>query len=292
MASLTRLSPAKINLTLRVTGLRPDGFHEIESLVALVTLHDSITVVRRADGKQVLQCDDPRLPCDERNLALRAAAELAKECGVTGGFELVLQKRIPMGAGLGGGSSNAATTLLLLDELWGLHLSRERLTQIGARVGSDVPLFLNGAVSIIRGRGEEVEPVEVPLAGCVLLLMPDLHSATADVYRAWDSLAVHPPRTELSEVLTRVHQPAEFSRVLFNDLEEAALQVQPELGRLAGELRRILACPVHMTGSGAAFFCVLERTEARKAADDIRAAGLAVRVEQVDFVASKGRATQ
>lgn len=286
MTPLTRLAPAKINLTLRVFGLRGDGFHQIESLVALVTLYDRVTVAPREAGQRLLLCDDPRLPRDERNLALRAANLLAEEFGVAGGFELALEKRIPLGAGLGGGSSDAATTLLLLDELWGLQLTRPRLAAVGARVGSDVPLFLHGPVSVMRGRGEQVEPVNRAPAGNVLLIMPELHSATADVYRLWDSLPARLPRPDLAAVLSKIGRPDELGRVLFNDLEEAVLRTNPELARLAAEFRRLIPAPVHMTGSGAAFFCVLESAAAgRAAAEAIREAGLMVRTEQVSFLA-------
>lgn len=289
MHPLSRLSPAKINLTLRVTGVRGDGFHEIESLVALVSLYDTVTVARREDNRRALHCNDPRVPRDQRNLALRAASELAAECGLAHGFDLRLQKRIPLGAGLGGGSSNAATTLLLLNELWRLGLNPERLAQIGARVGSDVPLFLHGPASIIRGRGEQVEPVNLPLAGCVLLLLPDLHSATAEVYRAWDSLPVHAPRPDLADVLSKAGRPAEFARLLFNDLEEAALRINPELARMAAEFRRVLPYPVHMTGSGATFFCVLASAEAALEAEGkVCNCGLPLRTARVDFAASDG----
>jgi 4-diphosphocytidyl-2-C-methyl-D-erythritol kinase len=289
MAALSRTAPAKINLTLRVTGVRSDGFHEIESLVALVTLHDTITIARRDDHRRLLQCDDPRLPCDQRNLALRAALELAAEFAITDGFELTLQKRIPLGAGLGGGSSDAATTLLLLDELWGLHLPRARLAQIAARVGSDVPLFMHGPVSIIRGRGEQVEPLNLKLPAHVLLLMPEMHSATAEVYRVWDSLPAHPPRPELGAILSNASSLPEFGQLLFNDLEEPALHANPELARLATEFRRILRCPLHMTGSGATFFCLLESAAAaQEAAGTIRKRGVRLRTEQVTFLAAAG----
>jgi 4-diphosphocytidyl-2-C-methyl-D-erythritol kinase len=285
----SRLSPAKINLTLRVTGLRGDGFHEIQSLVALVTLYDTVTVARREDGRRLLHCDDPRVPCDAGNLALRAANELAAECAILDGFELRLQKRIPLGAGLGGGSSNAATALLLLNDLWGLGLKRERLAQIGARVGSDVPLFLHGPMSIIRGRGEQVEPVNLPPTGHALLLMPEVHSGTAEVYRAWDRLRSRAPRPALADVLSKAGRSAEFGQVLFNDLEEPALRINPELARLAAEFRRVLAFPVHMTGSGATFFCLLDNAEAALEAEQlIRRCELPVRTERVAFLAVDG----
>ncbi|MGD8451332.1 MAG: hypothetical protein PVJ57_05885 [Phycisphaerae bacterium] len=157
MPPLTRSSPAKINLTLRVVGLRPDGFHEIESLVARVSLHDTITAHPAPDGRRTLSCDDPSLPTDRGNLALRAADELARATGSDFGVHLELAKRIPAGAGLGGGSSNAATTLALLNDLWSLGVAD--LARIGAALGSDVPLFFHSPLCILRGRGDQIEDV-------------------------------------------------------------------------------------------------------------------------------------
>jgi 4-diphosphocytidyl-2-C-methyl-D-erythritol kinase len=254
MTELTRESPAKINLTLRVVGRRPDGYHEVESLVARITLCDTVTVAPRSDRRHTLTCDDPLLPCDERNLALQAAASLAEAAGIRTGVHISLQKRIPAGAGLGGGSSNAATVLMLLNKLWRLDLSRDELARIGARVGSDVPLFLHGPVCIVRGRGEQVEDVMEPLAARVVLFLPEFHSTTRAVYEAWDRIDAQPMQPMVSEIVAQFHSPTSLAHLLFNDLEEPAFAAYPELGALAAHLRRACPVPVRMTGSGAAFF--------------------------------------
>ena len=136
MDTLTRQSPAKINLTLRVVGKRDDGFHEIESLIARIDLCDTVHVSPRDDGRLTLECDEPSIPADESNLALKAAAILRDKAAAPQGAHMSLKKRIPAGAGLGGGSSNAAATLMLLNEFWNLGLPNSKLATIGTEIGS------------------------------------------------------------------------------------------------------------------------------------------------------------
>ena len=163
MDTLSREAPAKINLTLRVLSLRADGYHEIESLVAQIDLCDTVTVTPREDRRLLVDCSDRTIPCDSSNLALRAAHSLAEAHGVRRGALISLTKRIPSGAGLGGGSSNAAATLKLLNAQWRLGLSHPELAEIGAEIGSDVPLFCHGPLCAIRGRGERVEELRQQL---------------------------------------------------------------------------------------------------------------------------------
>ena len=280
MPTLTRQSPAKINLTLRVGPLRPDGFHEIESLVARVGLCDTVSVTPRADGQLTLECDDPAIPCDETNLALRAARLLSDQTRVRNGAHISLKKRIPAGSGLGGGSSNAATALMLLNDLWQLHLGRDELAAIGAKIGSDVPLFFHSPLCVVRGRGEQIEDVNRRFKGWVVLILPDLHVSTREVYASWDRAGPSPARPAMEHVLAAAGGTSTLGPLLFNDLEAAAFQVSPELAELATRLRRDRHEPVHMTGSGSAFFQLFEEAgPAREAAGRIaRAFGLRVEV--------------
>lgn len=159
MNSATGESPAKLNLTLRVLGRRPDGYHEIESLVAQVDLCDVVRVGLRDDGRTTISCSDPGIPADETNLALRAARLLLRDSGRDAqGLEIALEKRIPAGAGLGGGSSNAATTLRLVNELLGLGYTNERLAGLGATLGADVPLFFHESPCVVSGIGQTIGP--------------------------------------------------------------------------------------------------------------------------------------
>jgi 4-diphosphocytidyl-2-C-methyl-D-erythritol kinase len=296
MDTLTAQAPAKINLTLRVGPRRADGYHPLESLVALLGLADTITVSPRADGQLVLRCDDPTLPTDERNLALRAARALAtvrdrhltqspatappprsalRAGGEQLGAEITLEKRIPAGAGLGGGSSDAATTLGLLNSLWHCGLSTDELAALGATLGSDVPLFFHGPLCLMRGRGEVITRVPPPLVeglrtAWVVLVLPALSCSTAAVYAEFDRLPPPTPAARpAAEPATTADQPGEreaysaatsaalFDALvpeLFNDLEPAAFRVCPQLAALFERARGVLGPHVRMTGSGAGLY--------------------------------------
>jgi 4-diphosphocytidyl-2-C-methyl-D-erythritol kinase len=256
MQTLTRLSPAKINLTLRVTGRRPDGFHDLESLVACVTLADRITIMLTGQARWTVTCSDPAIPCDECNLAVRAAVRFAERVGEPVGGHIDIQKRIPAGSGLGGGSSNAATVLAMLNDLLGARLAEADLVALGAEIGSDVPLFFRGPLCVMRGRGELVEPVEARLATELLLFLPGIHSATPAVYAAWDRRGGHSVRPEVGFVVAGLAQPARLADLLFNDLEEPAVAISRELADFASALRAACPLPVWMSGSGSAFFCL------------------------------------
>lgn len=254
MITFSREAPAKLNLTLNVTGHRTDGFHDLESLVVQINLCDVVTVSHRDDGAITVTCDDPTLPCDETNLVVRAAHELMRTTGHAGSAHIALTKRIPLGAGLGGGSSDAAATLMLLNDLWRLKLSREQLVQIGARLGSDVPLFMYGPLSIIRGRGVEVEDVDREIKGWAAVIMPEIHCATADIYRAWDRLPEYPTRPLLETILGIRGSNNRFMGWLYNDLEEAAFQVNSDLRDLSRQIPLCAGYEARLTGSGSAFY--------------------------------------
>jgi len=262
MPALSRPSPAKINLTLRVVGVRADGFHEIESLVARIALYDTVTVQTRADDRFTLECSDPAVPRDETNLALRAARRLAQAAGVqVPGVHVALEKRIPAGAGLGGGSSNAATALMLLNRLWATHLSPAALERLGAELGSDVPLFFHAPLCVIRGRGDCVADLPLRLRGWVVLILPHIPSATRDVYAASDRLAARPQRPELADIWPQAGSVEALMPHLFNDLEPAAFSVSRALAEIAGELDALSGGLVRMTGSGCGFFRLFDRVE-------------------------------
>jgi len=264
MSTLSAVAPAKINLTLRVLGRRPDGFHDIESLVARIDLCDQITAAAQEDGSYALECDDPSLPCDGSNLVLQAARSLARARGINRGVFIKLSKRIPAGSGLGGGSSDAATTLRLLNELWGLRLDNTRLAEIAVELGSDVPLFLHGPLTIVRGRGDKIEDVPQKWQAWAALLFPEIHCSTPAVYAAWDRLTERPPRPALTDVLTALRRPADLMERLFNDLEPAALAVVPQLRALAQQAMAIAGGAVRMSGSGSALFRLFADRQAAK----------------------------
>lgn len=297
MEQRSGFAPAKINLTLGVGARRSDGYHEIESLTARVTLRDRLAVAPRADGLLRLTCDDPEIPADETNLALRAARLLAARvaergtaaAGVCLGADINLEKRIPAGGGLGGGSSDAATTLKLLNDLWKAGLRRQELAELGAALGSDVPLFFHTPVCVLRGRGEIVQDLDVRLDGAILLVLPNIHSSTPAVYRAFDELTANARsehdrgfsggcgsgRPSLERVLKAAESCEQLMPLLFNDLEEPAFRVSPALRLAASALVDSIGGTWRLTGSGSAFFRLFDgETKAEACAERVRAAGL------------------
>jgi 4-diphosphocytidyl-2-C-methyl-D-erythritol kinase len=182
MKSLTVPAPAKVNLFLHVTGRREDGYHTLESLIALIDLADTVTLTLRDDGVIRRPSDVAGVP-EDHDLSLRAARALQTATGSRFGVDIVLDKRIPLGSGLGGGSSDAASVLLALNRLWELALPRAELLRLAAGLGADVPLFVAGENTVARGIGEILAPVSLP--PCFLALaFPPASVPTADIFRA------------------------------------------------------------------------------------------------------------
>src|SRR5438067_5572512 len=166
------LAPAKLNLFLEVLGRRPDGYHEVESLMVAVDWHDSLTFADDPSGRITLHCDDPALPTGPENLVVRAAERLKAASGTRRGATIVLRKAIPVRAGLAGGSSDAAATLTALDRLWDLRTPPEQLDALAGEIGSDVTFFRHAPAAVCRGRGERVEPLPPPGALVFVLVCP------------------------------------------------------------------------------------------------------------------------
>lgn len=249
-------APAKINLYLRVIRKRPDGYHDIESLMQAIDLYDELALEK--SDVIGLYCDDPTLPADESNLAYKAAAMLQSRFFFPG-VRMELAKRIPRGAGLGGGSSDAAFVIRGLCRLYGLKPEASELLEMAAAVGSDVPFFLSGGQALVTGRGEIVRPVGLPLGYLVLVAVPPLSISTADVYEKQrinltkkGSMSLLEKRINLSRLVSLMNE-------LKNDLEDIVLSVFPELGELRRSLLGSGALYSSMSGSGSAFFGVFPR---------------------------------
>ncbi len=240
-------APAKVNLFLEVLGKRPDGYHEIVTVMQTVSLFDTLEV-EEGEGFAI-EVEGIPIPPGGENLVLKAARLLAEKAGIRRGALFRLLKRIPPGAGMGGGSSDAAAALLALNQVWGLKASREDLAAVAARVGSDVPFFLHGGTALCRGRGELVESLEPLPAFPLLLVWPGLALSTRAVYEAVGSIAGR--RREVGDFLSELgkHDLAALEAACFNRLEEAALKVAPGLADVS---RRLGRC--RMTGSGSAFY--------------------------------------
>lgn len=299
-------APAKINWTLRILGKRPDGFHELESLVSPVSLFDELLFSPREEPGVALACDAPDVPVDDRNLIVRAGRLLAHAAEIRQGAHCRLTKRIPVGGGLGGGSSNAASTLLALNRLWKLDWPIDRLAGLAAELGSDVPLFLCGGPAIMRGRGERIEPANLPWQGWVVLVCPRVPVSTAEVYKAWRpadvagrqvhdarewdaqggaascpsetadspadarSASGAPESLELNCLMAAPSDAVEWMERTFNMLERPAMEVCPVLNDLMNQLTPLAGRPVRVSGSGSTLFTAFDEvSEARHFAEAV-----------------------
>ena len=258
--------PAKLNLLLAVTGRRPDGFHELVSVVAPVEFGDTLTV--EPAGEFSLTCNDPTVPADATNLVLKAAQAFRAATGWRGGARFSLAKRIPAGAGLGGGSSDAATTLLALNRLAGDLLAPAALAKVAAEVGSDCALFLAGGPVVMRGRGDRVERLREPAAGRlrgrrVLIFKPGFAVTTPWAYAqlAARSRRGYRPGAEaearLADFVHTLGTGAAGDELLFNDLERDVFAKFVALPVLLEQLRRQFRLAPRMSGSGSACFALL-----------------------------------
>ncbi len=258
--------PAKLNLLLAVTGRRTDGFHDLVSVVAPVEFGDRLRIEAAAEFS--LHCDDPAVPAGGTNLVLKAAQAFRAATGWTGGARFTLTKRIPMGAGLGGGSSNAAMALLGLNRLAGGPLAAEKLAGVAAQVGSDCALFLAGGPVVIRGRGEQVAALPAAVATRlrgrrVLIFKPAFASATPWAYT---QLAAQAPggylpageaEARVGAFVRAVAAGAAWEDSLFNALEGPGFRKFIALPVLLGQLRARFGLAPRMSGSGSACFALL-----------------------------------
>ena len=268
--TLEKNSPCKVNLLLNILARRVDGFHELETLMHPVPVYDRLSFAREGQGI-VLTCNNQELPTDNRNLVHRAAAALLARAGIDDGVRIHLEKRIPLAAGLGGGSGNAAVTLVGVNELFGHPLPHPELEALAAKLGSDVPFFLQDGPALATGRGEKIEPLSpLPaLAGTAIVLVhPGFGIATAWAYqqlsRFPQSLNGRPGRArELADALGTPGLE-EAGRKFYNSLEGPALEKYPVLRLYQDFFRNNGAAAALMSGSGSTTFAIFPT---RKAAD-------------------------
>jgi 4-diphosphocytidyl-2-C-methyl-D-erythritol kinase len=273
------LSPAKINLHLRIGPPGANGFHPLLSWMCTVGLYDTMEMEETREAGVRLKCDRPGVPVDGTNLIVRAGEAMRKP---EMGADVMLRKTIPMGGGLGGGSSNAAFALLAFNQLWELDYSTNRLAEIGARLGSDVVFFLHGASSICEGLGERVTPTGRPRAKVAVLIFPKLSMSTPAVYRRFDEM-----KLGSNEVIERQPEWKDWQKLaakellplLQNDLEAPAFSLCPELGELRLSIERQIGQIVRMSGSGSTLFTLADDSEgAKRLAASIRQAGIEVKL--------------
>jgi 4-diphosphocytidyl-2-C-methyl-D-erythritol kinase len=252
-------APAKLNLFLHITGRRPDGYHSLQTVFQLLDWGDALHFTRRSDGEISRSTDVPGVPADQ-DLAVRAARLLKNHTGTSEGVDIQIDKRLPMGAGLGGGSSDAATTLLALNRLWKLELPRAQLQALALKLGADVPFFVFGKNAFAEGVGETLEVVQLP-PRYFLVVMPPVHVPTAAVFS--------------EKSLTRDSKPLTITDFLAQDSRNAAWpdsfgrnDMQPVVVGKYAEVAQVLrwfenVAPARMTGSGAGVFAAFRsRSEA------------------------------
>jgi 4-diphosphocytidyl-2-C-methyl-D-erythritol kinase len=263
---LRLLAPAKLNLYLRVVGRRSDGYHQLETLFERIDLADELTL-EPADAVS-LEVDDPRLTAGSDNLVIKAAELLQRSSGVRRGARLRLTKRIPLASGMGGGSSDAATTLIGLNQLWGLDWSLDRLTPLAATLGADVPFFLQPQpFAIGTGRGDRCEPVSAPAPSTLwhVLVVPPVRLSTKEVFEDYadsvggrgepnSSLTVVTPSITMAIHALRNGSLGELAAGLWNSLEPVAIRRCPVIQEIQAQLRDSGCTGILMSGSGPSVF--------------------------------------
>ncbi len=257
--SILMKSPAKINLYLRVLDERPDGYHNVENLMQTISFFDEVEI-RLEDSPGVsVECDSELVPRGDDNIAVRAAKRFLQRCGVDTGIVIRIVKRIPLGGGLGGGSSNAGTVLLGLNELLGCEMEREILGEIAIGLGSDVPFFLYGGLALCRGKGDLVTPIESLPEYRVVLVNPGIVVSTGNVYDIYKKkcLTLNGESVSLPQCGS-VKRLSDLASILHNDLEAAVEEVVSELKAIKRQFKASGCEHVMVTGSGSSLFGLCE----------------------------------
>lgn len=247
------ISPAKVNLCLRVVGRRADGYHLLDSIFAAIDFADRIAISLKdlrphRETNVGVRCTFPGVPNDATNLAARAATSLLRECGLGAEVSIEIDKQIPPGAGLGGGSSNAAAVLRCLHSSLGLDVSEPRLRELALQIGADVPFFLSGGCARVRGIGEDIETIRGWPGLALIVALPPIAVSTAWAFRNYTAGFTH--RAEEPQQLASGGDPS--APLLRNDLETVVISAYPEIGRLKRGLLAAGASASVMSGSGAA----------------------------------------
>jgi 4-diphosphocytidyl-2-C-methyl-D-erythritol kinase len=265
LPSINVPSFAKINRSLKVLGKRQDGFHEIVTVFQTISLFDELTFVLREDPDLAISCNDPEIPVDKHNLVWRAAERLRQVSGVQLGASINLIKRIPAQAGLGGGSSNAAITLLALNELWSTNLSPSELFTVAATLGSDVPFFLIGGTCLGEGTGNRISPLPDGPVEHLIVITPQVGVSTAAAYNALNAPSLTTKGS--TSILARSfaaptgEKPGQWA--LENDFERVIFEIEPEIKRVKLALLEAGARGALLAGSGSSVFGIFSNEEAR-----------------------------
>ncbi len=261
---LFTLARAKVNLFLEVLEKRPDAFHNLESVFTEITWADSIRVRTLPEKDIVVACDDPALPVGKENLLYKAAEAMAGKYGWRSGLAFQLQKNLPAGGGLGGGSADAAAALRMINELWGLAAGREELAELAQGIGSDVPFFLYGGACLCRGRGEIIQPLAKSAKPAISLGLA-ISGVFSDTAAAFRGLRL-PEKGKARDAAAFLNawtagDLAGMEGEAFNRFEATVFENIPSLGRLRDALAEKLSRPVHLSGSGSVLWFFLRQEE-------------------------------
>jgi 4-diphosphocytidyl-2-C-methyl-D-erythritol kinase len=250
---------AKINWSLRILGKRPDGYHEVVTVLQTISLHDELTIQLSEDGPLELTCDDPAIPVDNSNLVIKAALLLEESRGTRFGARIHLQKRIPAQGGLGGASSNAAVTLLAINELWKGSFRVEELPE-PASLGADVPFFLHGGLCAATGTGTELTPLPDGPKQYLIVVTPNAKVSTAHAYTSLKagSLTTSNSASILSSSLADLNSADSRQWPLRNDFERVIFEIEPEIERAKNALLETGAWGALLAGSGSSVFGVFD----------------------------------
>ena len=250
---------AKINIGLRIRGKRPDGYHDIETVFHRVNPYDEI--ILESSDKIALICTDPTLPTDERNLCVRAARLLLEYAGDKRGVQIILLKKIPVGAGLGGGSSDAAATLMGLIKLWDLNIDEATLKSLALQLGSDVPYFLREGTAHALGRGELLEYFKLPIPYWIVVIYPNIHISTTEAYKQFENTPSHQEADNVSQlqshketIIKHLNDPQLLARYIQNDFEPIILHQNETIRFCKISLYAAGAKFAQMSGSGSSLY--------------------------------------
>lgn len=251
-------APAKINLSLDVLYKRDDGFHELEMIMTTIDLADRIELELLDENRIVVQSQTRFVPDDERNLAYKAASLVKDRFSINKGVAIKIDKNIPVAAGLGGGSSDAAAVLRGLNKLWNLQLSIDELAQLGPEIGSDVSFCVYGGTALAKGKGEVITPLPAPPKCWVVLAKPSIGVSTGEIYKKLELENLEHPDTQAMLEAINTSNYEKMCRNLSNVLESVTLNLHPEVKQIKRDMKRFGADAVLMSGSGPTVFALVQ----------------------------------
>ena len=264
MNSITLKSHAKVNIGLRVLDQREDGYHNIHTIFQELAFHDTVTISKTHDGYE-LSSNDKNFPTDSSNTCSKAYVAVKVHCPDVAGIQIHVKKEIPQGSGLGGGSSNGATTLMGMNELYELGLSNDELTELSLQVGADVPFFIHGGTQLGEGIGEQLTQLDIELPQSILVIIPDMHISTKWAYsRLRKKLETGGKAPNFAGLIERSEIPFQFFE---NDFEKIVFSTYPEIGLIKNQLLANKARFASLSGSGSAVFGLFDDDADAKSAE-------------------------